>query len=112
MMKTLLAVFLLRGGVSWWLICTSISEQSIPAKDLAHVREAVWIPSFWFPFMLLSALILAILGMLSNITAVSIGVTILALMMNPMLTMANSIVTTNWKLYSVFHRHSHSGSTR
>ena len=74
-------------------------EQPVPIEELAKAREAASIPSFGFFFLLISAAIIATLGLYANSTTVIIGAMIVAPLMNPILSMSFGIVTANWKLY-------------
>ncbi len=74
-------------------------EKPVPVEEVAYSREAASIPSFGFFFLLISATVIATLGLLSNSSAVIIGAMIVAPLMNPILSMSFAIVTANWKLY-------------
>ncbi|ELS01695.1 putative membrane protein [Xenococcus sp. PCC 7305] len=74
-------------------------EQPVPIEELAKSREAASIPSFGFFFLLISATVIATLGLYANSTAVIIGAMIVAPLMNPILSMSFGIVTANWRLY-------------
>ena len=74
-------------------------EQPVLIEELTNSRESASIPSFGFFFLLLSAAIIATLGLYANSTAVIIGAMIVAPLMNPILSMSFGIVTANWKLY-------------
>ena len=74
-------------------------EQPVPIAELAKSREAASIPSFGFFFLLISATVIATLGLYANSAAVIIGAMIVAPLMNPILSMSFGIVTANWKLY-------------
>ena len=74
-------------------------EEPILLADLAHSREAASIPSFGFFFLLISAAVIATLGLLANSSAVIIGAMIVAPLMNPILSMSFAIVTLNWRVY-------------
>ena len=76
-------------------------EQPVSLEELAFSREAASIPSFGFFFLLISATLIATLGLLANSTAVIIGAMIVAPLMNPILSMSFAIVTANWKLYKL-----------
>ena len=74
-------------------------EEPVLLEDLAHSREAASIPSFGFFFLLISAAVIATLGLLANSSAVIIGAMIVAPLMNPILSMSFAIVTLNWRVY-------------
>ncbi len=74
-------------------------EQPVPIEELAKAREAASIPSFGFFFLLISATVIATLGLYANSSAVIIGAMIVAPLMNPILSMSFGIVTANWELY-------------
>ncbi|MGK7874047.1 MAG: DUF389 domain-containing protein [Xenococcaceae cyanobacterium] len=74
-------------------------EKPVPVEELTHSREAASIPSFGFFFLLITATVIATLGLLSNSSAVIIGAMIVAPLMNPILSMSFAVVTGNWTLY-------------
>ena len=74
-------------------------ENPVPVGELTHYREAASIPSFGFFFLLISATVIATLGLLLNSSAVIIGAMIVAPLMNPILSIAFASVTGNWQLY-------------
>ena len=74
-------------------------EKPVPVEEITYSREAASIPSFGFFFLLISATVIATLGLLANSAAVIIGAMIVAPLMNPILSMAFAIVTGNWRLY-------------
>ena len=74
-------------------------EKPVPVDEIAYSREAASIPSFGFFFLLISATVIATLGLLANSAAVIIGAMIVAPLMNPILSMSFAIVTGNWRVY-------------
>ena len=74
-------------------------EPVIPVPELIKNREAAAVPSFSFFLLLITASIIATLGLIANSVAVIIGAMIVAPLMNPILSIAFAIVTGNWKLY-------------
>jgi len=74
-------------------------EKPVPIEEVAYSREAASIPSFGFFFLLISATVIATLGLLANSPAVIIGAMIVAPLMNPILSMAFAIVTGDWQLH-------------
>ncbi len=92
-----------RRFLALWKVLTSswriYLEKPVPLDELQQSREAASIPSFGFFFLLISATVIATLGLISNSTAVIIGAMIVAPLMNPILSMAFGIVTGNWTLY-------------
>ncbi|MDJ0903712.1 MAG: DUF389 domain-containing protein [Xenococcus sp. MO_188.B8] len=74
-------------------------EEPVPVDEITYSREAASIPSFGFFFLLISATIIATLGLLANSAAVIIGAMIVAPLMNPILSMSFAIVTGNWRVY-------------
>ncbi len=74
-------------------------EKPMPIEEVAYSRKAASIPSFGFFFLLISATVIATLGLLANSPAVIIGAMIVAPLMNPILSMAFAIVTGDWQLH-------------
>ena len=74
-------------------------EKPLPTEELDHSRKAASLPSFGFFFLLISATVIATLGLLLNSSAVIIGAMIIAPLMNPILSMAFGIVTGDRVLY-------------
>ena len=74
-------------------------EPSVSESELRSSREAASIPSFGFFLLLISATVIASLGLFANSTAVIIGAMIVAPLMNPILSMSFAIVTADIKLY-------------
>ena len=66
----------------------SFLEQSIPLREMRDERIASALPSFSFFALLLSATVIATLGLISNSSAVVIGAMIVAPLMNPILSAA------------------------
>ena len=76
-------------------------EKPVPVDEISYSREAASIPSFGFFFLLISATVIATLGLLANSAAVIIGAMIIAPLMNPILSMSFAIITGNWRLYKL-----------
>ena len=74
-------------------------EPSVPESELRSSRKAASVPSFGFFLLLISATVIASLGLISNSTAVIIGAMIVAPLMNPILSMSFAIVTADIRLY-------------
>ncbi len=100
-LKSRLQIPLLRKLWVFWKALTAswriYLEKPLPVEELSYSREAASIPSFGFFFLLISATVIATLGLLGNSTAVIIGAMIVAPLMNPILSMSFAIVTGNWK---------------
>ena len=103
LLRSLLKISLFRQLWIFWKSVTAswriYLEHPISVEELTHSREAASFPSFGFFFLLISATVIATLGLLANSTAVIIGAMIVAPLMNPILSMSFAIVTGNWTLY-------------
>ncbi len=102
-LNTLLKIPIFRKLWVFWKALTASwrvhLEKPVPVEEVAKSREVASIPSFGFFFLLISATVLATLGLLANSTAVIIGAMIVAPLMNPILSMSFGVVTGNWTLY-------------
>lgn len=72
-----------------------LQEQPVSKNELSSSFEQNSIPSFGFYFMLMLSTIIATLGLLGDSTATIIGAMIVAPLMNPIMSLAYSIVTGN-----------------
>ncbi len=68
-------------------------ERAIPLKEIRHDRISSALPSFSFFALLLSATVIATLGLISNSSAVVIGAMIVAPLMNPILSASFGMTT-------------------
>lgn len=73
-------------------------EKKVTTADLNDAFERASIPSFGFYFMLILSTIIATIGLLLNSTATIIGAMIIAPLMNPIITLAYSLVASKRKL--------------
>jgi uncharacterized hydrophobic protein (TIGR00271 family) len=80
-----------RNTGNWQLLL----EKPVPQEELNSSLEQNSIPSFGFYLMLSLATIIATLGLLADSTATIIGAMIVAPLMNPIMSLAYSLVTGN-----------------